>query len=134
MTVRPWNRETDADLCAEWWRAHTGTAFQVNMLPPLGVMAEDEAGPIAACWLHLSLGIGVCFLEMPVSRPGLSLKQAREAFAAVRGALEAAALAHDYGVMIVHTPAAIARTLARDGFHFAEKPVLTGTKLLRHGN
>jgi hypothetical protein len=66
-----------------------------------------------------------------VSRPGLSLRQAREYFLKLLAALEAVALTHDYGVMCCNTPPAIARILKSAGFEFTEQRKLTGLKLLR---
>lgn len=131
MTIIPYSPEQHGELVSAWWRSHRGTALQVNMLPPAGVVAVDGHGPCAALWLHLSVGVGVGFLENPVSRPGMRLRESKAAFLLLVEALEAVALTHDYGVMIVHTPPAIARTLAGIGFNFTEKPMLTGTKILR---
>lgn len=131
MTVTTYQPEAHGETVAAWWQVHTGRPFQPALLPPLGAVAVDDSGLVGACWLHFSVNVGVCFLENPVSRPGLSLKQARETFLLLLSALEQIAVTHDYGVMSCHTPAAIARTLKKAGFTFLEKPVFTGEKLLR---
>lgn len=130
MTVREWNRDTDTALIAEWLRVHNGQPFEPAILPPTGVIAEDDTGPLAACWIYLSYGIGVAFVEMAISRPGLSLAKSRKAFAAVMGALEEVAKAHNTGVLVCHTLPAVARILKADGWTFAEKPALIGTKTI----
>ena len=131
MTVRPYHPETDSDLCADWWHAHTGLALQTAVLPPLGVMAEDETGPCAAAWLYLSAGIGIAFLEMPVSRPGLSLRNARQAFKAVFGALEAAALTHDYGYIQCRSKLSTVKFAQSCGYQFSPEKLMAGSKALR---
>lgn len=131
MTVRKWNRATDTVMLAEWFRAHSERPFPLELLPPTGIIAEDETGPLAACFLYLSYGIGVAFVEAAVSRPGLSLKRSRQAFAAVLGGLEVIARAHDTGVLVCHALPALARVLESGGWQFSETHVLTGTKIIR---
>lgn len=131
MEIIPYSPVEHESLVSAWWRQHRGTVLQVNMLPPAGVVAVDDHGPCAALWLHMSVGVGVAFLENPVSCPGMTPAESRKAFLLLMGALEQVALSHDYGVMVVHTPAAIVRTLEREGFQFTDREVLTGMKLLR---
>jgi hypothetical protein len=108
----------DLELAATWAEEH-GAPFVPAILPRLGVVAVDEDGPVAMCWLHMDNSVGVCWPEMPVSKPGLGVQAARHAFAAIMGFLEEEARRLDYGVMICHTNPAIARILKRLGFEEA---------------
>lgn len=132
MDIIPYSPADHSDLVAAWWRHHRGTVLQVAMLPPAGVVAVDDAGPCAALWLHLSVGIGVGFLENPVARPGMRLADSRKAFLLMMECLEDVALTHDYGVLVVHPEATMCRVLEGYGYHFAtNRPVYTGIKPLR---
>lgn len=107
----------DLATAAGWAEAH-GATFAPAILPKLGVVASDESGPVAMCWLHMDNSVGVCWPEMPVSRPGLSFRAARRAFLFIMEFLEQEAKRLDYGVMIVHTTPVLARALT--GFGFTE--------------
>lgn len=131
LSVREYNPETDAATVSGWWEKRHGVAMQLALLPPVGVVVEDDRGPVCALWLYLSAGIGVGFLENPVSMPGMGPRISAEAFAVALAALEAVALTHDYGVLVCHTPAGIARLLGKQGFVFSDRPVFTGEKLIR---
>ena len=131
MEIHSYSQADHGETVAAWWEAHNERPFQSAMLPPVGVVATDDSGLVAACWLHLSAGVGVCFIENPVTRPGLTVVEARDALTALLAALEAVALTHDYGVMVCHTMPAIARYLRGKGFAFSDRTFLTGTKLLR---
>ena len=132
MTVTHYNEAAHGGMVAEWWAArHRDRLFQFGMLPPVGVVAEDEGGPCAACWMHLSAGVGVAFIENPVTKPGMPLTKARDTLLFLMEVLEKIALEHDYGVMVAHTMPAIARTLMGRGFTFGERTFLNGTKILR---
>ncbi len=131
LSVREYNPETDAEVVSSWWEQRHGKPMQLALLPPIGVVVEDEGGRLCALWLYLSAGIGVGFLENPVAVVGLTPKQSGEAFAVALAALEAVALTHDYGVLVCHTPAGIARLLGKQGFVFSDRPVFTGEKLIR---
>jgi len=123
--------DADKELARSWWYAHSEEEFPENLLPPVGVMIECDGQPVAACWLYMAVGVGVCWLEFPVSLPGLSLPRIRGAFAYAVKTLEAVALAHDYGVMMAHTLPPIARTLRGLGFRAEERHKVTMAKLLR---
>lgn len=115
LTVREYYPD-DAPMVREWWRAHRTEPFPDKLLPPVGVIVERSGAALAACWLFMAVGIGVCWLEYPVSRPGLAMSEAREAFACAVGALERVAVEHDYGIMSAHTIPPIARALRGLGF------------------
>lgn len=117
LPVRPYSPETDAATLEEWHRVHERAPWLPQFLPPLGVVVEDEDGKLlGACWLHLSVGLGLGFLESPVSRPGLSLSEAAAVFRFALGALVTAARVHNYNVLVAHTLPGIARFLKSCGF------------------
>lgn len=60
----------DWQTVAEWWERSSGV-FAETILPPLGVIVEQEGEPIAAMWCYESFGIGVAFLEFPCTKPGI---------------------------------------------------------------
>lgn len=125
----------DAAMIAAWHRGHGGGAgpFPFALLPPVGIVIEHEEAPVAACWLYMAVGVGLCWLELPVSRPGLPLREAREAFRLGIAALEQIAQTHDYRVMMAHTTLSIARALRGFGFQPESGTKITLHKILSHG-
>lgn len=124
-------RADDMPMVSEWWGDHGHGEFPASLLPPVGVVAEQEGEPIAACWLYMAVGVGVCWLEYPVSKPGLSVRAARTAFAALVGALEDIARTHDYGLMMAHTLPPIARVMEGFGFRTERRHKITVMKPLK---
>lgn len=122
----------DLDTAAGWAKAH-GARFVPAIMPKLGVVALDDGAPVAMCWLHMDNSVGVCWPEMPVSKPGLSIKAARRAFAYIMDFLEEEAARLDYGVMICHTSPGIAKVLQSMGFHKDSDCVKMIKLLKRHG-
>ena len=111
----------DASLHGETvrgWISARGLGRAGGMIfPPLGVVVVDEHGePMVCAWAHLSVNIGVAFLEDPIARPGLGLASVSAAFKVALGALEAACKALDYSVLVANTPPAIGRWLQNHGF------------------
>ena len=121
----------DLPMVADWWRAHGEGEFPAALLPPLGVVIQRGAVAVAALWLFMAVGCGVCFAEFPVSKPGLSMRESRDAFGVALGALEAAAVANDYGVMICHTLPPIARMMRGLGFVAESRQKVTVMKGLK---
>lgn len=121
---------TAADLptLREWWKAHGEGEFPEKLLPPLGVVVENNGSPIAALFLFMAVSVGVCFAEFPVSKPGLSMRESRDAFHCALGALEAAASANNYNVMICHTLPPIARIMRGFGFKSEARQKVTVLK------
>lgn len=135
--AREFDRASDYEDYAAWARGHKrkgifGTPLRPEALPPLGVVVSDRSGQkLAMLWLHLSVGVGVSFLEHVTSRPGLSLQDARAAILYGIGALKHAAAQHDYGVMLVRTYPALARVLERAGFHSETDHLISLSTLTR---
>jgi hypothetical protein len=118
--VRPYD-PADFPMVNYWWTEHTAHPLNATTLPPLGVLVCDAEGPAGALWCYESFGTGVAMLEWPVTRPGLSGKQARAVMAyAVAACVALAGKTVDppavYRCFRVATLAPIARFLTRLGF------------------
>jgi hypothetical protein len=100
-------------MIGEWWNAHGHPfrAFSPALLPPLGLVIEQHGEPIAALWCHLSMGCGVCFLDYPVTRPGLSRATAADAFRRLVNAISIVVRGYDYGMMVANANPACAHWL-----------------------
>jgi hypothetical protein len=110
--------QTDYDTVCQWWKDRGFDPLPKVILPKLGVMAipgEGEA-PDACAWLYMDNSVGVCFLEGTISRPGLTLAQARDAIGSIIGFLKSEAIRLDYGTMITFCNSALARESKRLGF------------------
>lgn len=132
MTIRDFNKEYDLPMVREWWRDHGHKdAFPERLLPPVGVVVQDDDGAdIAALWMYMAVEIGVCWIEYPVSAPGLNIVQTKEAFHTAIEGLTEIAKAHDYGVMIAHTIGPIARMMEAFGFRIEPAQKVTVSKAL----
>ncbi len=113
--VRLYDPEADYLMVVEWHHRHGQTAPPAAMLPRLGVVATCDAQDCAALWLYMDNSVGVCFPEHAVTRPGLSMKQARESLLRALDFLKTEARALGYGLMIINTPQGFARILNRAG-------------------
>ena len=115
----------DIPTAEAWWGARHKSSFPAAMLPPLGVVLEDMRGPAAMLWCYESYGVGVAFLEFSITRPGLSLKEAR---LAVRHTIEACCVLAGsrvqppakFRVFRGNTSKTLARELSRMGFVFTD--------------
>ena len=131
--VREYDAAHDAVMVCAWWAAHGEGRFPLGLLPPTGLVAEVGGKPVAACWLYMALGVGLCWLEWPVSIPGLALSESREAFTKLVEAMEVVARAHNYPVMIAHTLPPIARMMKGMGFAVESRLKITVVKEVAHG-
>lgn len=85
MTLRPYS-PADYEMVQGWRRFHAGRDVPGATYPPLGVIVEDDQGPMAALFCVEPAGYPCAQLEAPCSRPGLSMAEAGAAF---RVAIEA---------------------------------------------
>lgn len=107
----------DYQTVNSWWKARRDEQLPETMMPPLGIIIEDTNGPCVALWCYESFGIGVCFLEFAISRPGMGLGQSSRAFKmAVEACIRVAKSHGDYSFFRVFTSPAIARVLEGFGF------------------
>jgi hypothetical protein len=118
--------QDDLPLLQAWWSSRHGEDLPVALLPPLGVVVEDASGEaIGMLWCYESFGVGVAWLEYPVTRPGLTMKQAGAVMAvAVMACMQVAGKEcvppASYHVFRVATSSPIARFLERLGFQFSD--------------
>lgn len=89
MNARLFNPE-NYPIVEGWWKAHGVPAVGASALPPLGVIVEDESGPLAVCWLYLALGVGVAWLAWLTTNPEQSPLKAAKAVKYLIQAAEAA--------------------------------------------
>ena len=123
--------DSDLPMICRWHQAHTGRELPVNLLPPVGVLVINDGEPLGACWMYQAVGIGVAFINTPVTYPGLRVGEALDIITAAVDALEAIAKEHDYGWLICNAQPAIARIMTRSmGF----TPVENITQLARRIN
>ncbi len=120
MTVRPYHPD-DYEMIALWRLAHADGPVDPAALPPLGVVVEDESGPLAALFCIEPAHYPAAQLELPVTRPGLSAAQATEAFTFALESIMALAgkgwePQGSYAAFRACAPPAIARILRRFGF------------------
>ena len=52
MLVRAWNRDTDYDTLVKWWTQWEFGVVPKDMLPPDGIIVEDDGVPICAGGLY----------------------------------------------------------------------------------
>lgn len=127
----------DYQLVSGWWEARHGEPLPETILPPLGVMVERDGEPVAALWCYESFGVGVAFLEMPVTRPGLSVGASVAALSLAVDACVLTAKAHakrdggDVCLFKCYTLPGIGRILPRFGFVSSGREEMQGFILRR---
>lgn len=107
----------DYQTVNEWWTARHGHDLAETILPPLGIMVTQNGEPLGAVWCYECFGIGVCFLEFPITKPGLKMGEAKAVISmAIDGAVAVAKAHGDFSIFRCHTIPAIARILPGMGF------------------
>lgn len=129
LRIREATRD-DYPVIESWARAHGRLKFHPEMMPRIGFIVEDEDGPAVFCALHLSVGVGVAFLEGFFSKPGQSAAQVLAAMKLLVAMAEEVCRAHDYSIIIGHTHPAIARYAQALGFHVAADKIVQIGKLV----
>ena len=116
MTANIWNKDKDWPTLEGWFR-HSGGAPHVSHLPPLGMVVSDDDGPLLALWVYQAVGVGVCFPEWLVSRPGAGPFQKIKGVKLVLERLQHILKLEDYQLMrIAILDPRIARIAERLGF------------------
>lgn len=115
ITLREYTPE-DYPLVKGWWEGHGKPATPPNLLSPIGVFALRDGEPVAAMWLYLALGCGLCWLEYPLTAPKQSLSQARESLKELLGHMINVAQIHNYALMLGQATVPLAREMKRAGF------------------
>lgn len=132
--VREYDATQDAEMVSAWWRSHGEGAFPLALLPPCGAVIEIGGKPVAACWLYMAVGVGVCWLEWPVSIPGLSMAESKLAFSKLVDAMDMLAGGHGYPLMMAHTLPPIARIMKGMGFQVEKRAKVTVARKVNYGN
>lgn len=122
----------DYQLVNEWWTARHEEALPETVLPPLGVIVELEDKPLGALWCYECFGVGVGFLEYPITRPNLSLAQAKAVMRLAVGACITVAKGHgDFSLFKCYASPAVAHVLPRLGFQRCVKEPMHGFAIRR---
>ena len=121
LTLTGYSNATDRQMICRWFAEHKEAPMPDVGLPPLGVVVNDAQGPCAALWCFETYGTGVAWIELPITRPGLSLREAENAIAfAILGITQIAGKGHEPPAVFRRfracCPPAMARTLKRLGF------------------
>ncbi len=115
ITMRPYT-DGDYDMLCEWWHAHGKQEKPSIMLPKCGIICELDGDPATALFLHMDNSCGMCMAEHAVSKPCLTLKQAKTAFLHCVSCLRKIASDLGYHSMAVFTYPGISRLLKKNGF------------------
>lgn len=118
-----------------WREAHGAADVPREILPELGIVARLDGEDAAAGWLYRMQGVSLGLIYWMTSRPGLSLSDARQAFAGLMRGVEE--IAKEVGVTVILgcAGAAVAREACRSlGFMVFEREHYTILKgLPQHG-
>jgi hypothetical protein len=133
--VRMYEPETDYGMIEQWAAGHGKTPLPASILPRLGIVVQEVTAKtrkdMAALWLYMDNSVGVCFAEKSITRPGLSIKQAKEALLRGLDCLKQLAAAHGYGVMFLRTYPAMARFVKPLGFEQDDREIVCLTALTK---
>lgn len=124
-TVRQYEGGADYHMVNEWYGAHGKGQLPEVLLPPDGFIVQEDGQDTAAVWVYFATGIGVGHVEWLVSRPGLSLKQARVAIKHLIDLIWLHAQNNNYGALIFHTVPAAARLAGSWGLRVASRAQVT---------
>jgi hypothetical protein len=121
LSLAGYSNATDRQMVCRWFAEHKEAPMPDVGLPPLGVVVSDAQGPCAALWCFETYGTGVAWIELPVTRPGLSLREAENAIAfAILGITQIAGKSYEPPAVFRRfracCPPAMARTLKHLGF------------------
>lgn len=125
-------RDKDYPMIEEWYHGHDKPPVPFAMLPKLGIVVyrEKTKEDVAALWLYMDNSIGVCFVESVVTKPKLSLKDAKLAIHRGLDFLKKEALELGYGIMLLRTYPSIAKCVKKMGFIEDERGPLVGMTCL----
>lgn len=120
LTAETYER-SDFETAAAWWSHHCGGSLSESCLPPLGVRVCIDGAPAAFLWCFECYGAPVAELAFPVTRPGLTVADARRALLyAVSVLIEAAGKGYEpearFNTFKALAPSALARGLRSLGF------------------
>lgn len=114
--LRVYDPEADYLTLCEWWRARGKEPPLKELLPKLAVVAHRGGEDYAMGFLYMDNSSPVCFFEMPISKPGMGVREARRAFGAIVNFLKQRAVQLGYGVMYAYARPALANEGESMGF------------------
>lgn len=103
-------------MIMEWCVAHGHVGIPANVLPALGVVVQCDGEDVAAVWLYMDNSTGVCTVEHPITKGGLSMRTMRRSLAFALEFLKQEARVNGYWIMRAFTIPALARLLRNHGF------------------
>lgn len=117
LQLRMYDPAKDFPMIAQWCVDHGHVGIPANVLPRLGVVVQADNKDIAAVWLYMDNSTGVCSIEHPITKGGLSVRTMRQSLAFALQFLKKEARANGYWVMRAFTIPPLARFLRHHGFH-----------------
>lgn len=78
MRVRKFVKATDYPDAVDWWADHSWPVIPPQMLPELGLVAEDDGFKYCMGWLYRT-DSKICWLEYIVANPDAPLKKRSKA-------------------------------------------------------
>ena len=124
-TVRQYEGGADYHMVNEWQRAHGSGPLSEVLLPPDGFISQEDGQDVAAAWVYFATGIGVGHVESLVTKPGLSLAQARIAIKTLVDFIWMHANQNNYGALIFHCVPAASRMADYLGLNVVSKGLVT---------
>lgn len=117
-----WQYHNRYELVNSWWKERKEGDFREELIPPVAVIVEADGEPVAFLSMYLAVGIGIAFLEWPVTKPCLGVKAKAPMIRAIE-ALAEVAKSHDYGLLRIATLPKIARFLKREGWILEDEEI-----------
>ncbi len=69
MKVRRLQLDKDYPTIRQWWERRGTAAPQESILPPIGVISEQDSVPIACAFLYEVKGVSVAWVEWEATNP-----------------------------------------------------------------
>lgn len=99
MKTRPYD-PLDYPIVKEWWEGNGIPVFPADALSPVGFIADVDDMDIAAVWIYMAVGVGVCWKGGFVVNPEASDRNKVKAFNVLDEVAVNYLLDNNYGVMV----------------------------------
>lgn len=116
LQLRMYDPAKDHPMIMQWCVEHGHVGIPANILPKLGVVVQADGEDVAAVWLYMDNSTGVCFIEHPITKGGISVRLMRTGLAFALNFLKQEARANGYWIMRAFTIPPLARFLKNHGF------------------
>jgi len=90
----------DYPIVKQWWEANGLPVFPLASLSPAGFMADDEDMDIAAVWVYMAVGVGICWMGGFVWNPEASDRKKVEAYHALSEVVENYVQDNNYDIVV----------------------------------